>query len=61
MDKPPPANAGDTGLVPGPGRLHMLQSKPACSPVLSQRAAATEALEPSAHRARAPKQEKPRR
>ena len=21
-----PANAGDTGLIPGPGRFHMLQS-----------------------------------
>ena len=25
--KNPPANAGDTGLIPGPGRSHMLQSK----------------------------------
>ena len=24
--KNPPANAGDTGLSPGPGRSHMLQS-----------------------------------
>ena len=24
--KNPPANAGDTGLSPGPGRCHMLQS-----------------------------------
>ena len=24
--KNPPANAGDTGLIPGPGRSHMLQS-----------------------------------
>ena len=23
--KNPPANAGDTGLIPGPGRSHMLQ------------------------------------
>ena len=23
-DKNPPANAGDTGLIPGPGRFHML-------------------------------------
>ena len=22
----PPANAGDTGLIPGPGRSHMLRS-----------------------------------
>ena len=24
--KNPPANAGDTGSIPGPGRCHMLQS-----------------------------------
>ena len=24
--KNPPANAGDVGLIPGPGRSHMLQS-----------------------------------
>ena len=24
--KNPPANAGDTGLIPGPGRSHMPQS-----------------------------------
>ena len=24
VDKNPPANAGDMGLIPGPGRLHML-------------------------------------
>ena len=24
--KNPPAKAGDTGLIPGPGRSHMLQS-----------------------------------
>ena len=26
MDKNPPANAGDRGSIPGPGRLHMPQS-----------------------------------
>ena len=26
VDKNPPANAGDTGSIPGPGRSHMLQS-----------------------------------
>jgi len=26
MDKNPPANAGDTGSIPGPGRFHMLWS-----------------------------------
>ena len=25
--KNPPASAGDTGSIPGPGRSHMLQSK----------------------------------
>ena len=25
-----PADAGDTGLIPGPGRSHMLQSNEAC-------------------------------
>ena len=25
VDKNPPANAGDTGLIPGPGRFHMLR------------------------------------
>ena len=26
VDKKPPANAGDKGLIPGPGGSHMLQS-----------------------------------
>ena len=26
MDKNLPANVGDTSLIPGPGRFHMLQS-----------------------------------
>ena len=26
VDKNPPANAGDTGLIPGPGRSHKLQN-----------------------------------
>ena len=30
MDKNPPANAGDMGSIPGPGRLHMLRSSQAC-------------------------------
>ena len=25
VDKNPPANAGDTGSISGPGRFHMLQ------------------------------------
>ena len=32
--KNPPASAGDAGLVPGPGRFHMLQGNQACVPQL---------------------------
>ena len=32
--KNPPANAGDTGSVPGPGRSHMPQSNKARAPQL---------------------------
>ena len=43
--KNPPANAGDMGSIPGPGRFHMLQGSWACVPqLLSPRAAATEAV-----------------
>ena len=34
VDRSPPANAGDTGLIPGPGRFHMPQSYWACVPQL---------------------------
>ena len=64
-----PANVGDTGLSPGPGRSHMPRSKQACVPqllslrsrarepqLLSPHAATIEACMP---RARAPQQEKP--
>ena len=64
-----PANAGDTGLSPGPGRSHMLWSNQARVPqllslhsrarepqLLSLCATTTEARVP---RARAPQQEKP--
>ena len=55
--KNPPANAGDTGLSPGPGRSHMTQSNSARAPqLLSPRATTTEAHVP---RARAPQQKKP--
>ena len=67
--KNPPANAGDTGLSPGPGRSHMLQSNWAREPqllslcsrarkpqLLSPHATTTEACMPTA---RAPQQEKP--
>ena len=47
--KNPPANAGDTGSSPGPGRSHMPRNNWACAPqLLSLRS-----------RARAPQQEKP--
>ena len=67
--KNPPANAGDTGSIPGLGRFHMPQSNSARVPqllnlcsralepqLLSPRATTTEA---HAHRAHAPQQEKP--
>ena len=67
--KNPPANAGDTGLSPGPGRSHMLRSNWAHAPqllslrsraheqqLLNPRATTTEAHVP---RACAPQQEKP--
>ena len=69
MVKSPPANAGDTGSSPGPGRSHMLQSKWAYAPqllslrsrarepqLMSPRATTTEARVP---RARSLQQEKP--
>ena len=34
MDKNLPANAGDTGWSPGPGRSHMPWSNKACAPQL---------------------------
>ena len=41
--KNPPANAGDMGLIPGPGRSHMLRSNSAHVPqLLSPRATTTE-------------------
>ena len=69
MVKSPPANAGDTGSIPGLRRSHMPQSNWAHAPQLlnlhsrahepqlrSLRAATTEAHEPTAC---APQQEKP--
>ena len=32
--KNPPANGGDTGSIPGPGRFHMLWGNWACEPEL---------------------------
>ena len=69
MVKNPPADAGDTGSSPVPGRSHMPRSSEARGPqllslrsrahvpqLLSPRATTTEARVP---RARAPQQEKP--
>ena len=45
--KDQPANAGDMGSIPGPGRFHMLQSNEAGVPqLLSPRAATTDARVP---------------
>ena len=67
--KNPPANAGDTGSSPGPGRSHMPRSNKAHAPqllslssrahepqLLSPRATTTEAHAPTAC---APQQERP--
>ena len=55
--KNPPANAGDTGWIPGPGKSHLPRSNKARVPqLLSPRATTTEASAPRAH---APQQEKP--
>ena len=69
MIKNPPANAGDTGSSPGPGRSHMSQSNWARAPqLLSLHSGARkpQLLSPSATtaeahvpRASAPQQEKP--
>ena len=69
MVKNPPANAGDTGSIPGPGRSHMPRSNQARAPqLLSLRSRARESQLLSLHvtaaeahvpRARAPQQEKP--
>ena len=57
MVKNTPANAGDMGSIPGPGRSHMPQSNWACVPqLLSPHAATAEARVP---RAGAPQQERP--
>ena len=69
MVKNSPADAGDTGSSPGPGRSHILRSNQARAPqLLSLRSRAHEpqllssratAIEARAPRARAPQQEKP--
>ena len=69
MVKNPPANAGNTGSSPGPGRSHMLRSNSAHAsqlPTLRSRAREPQLMSPRATttearmpRARAPQQEKP--
>ena len=69
MVKNPPANAGDIGLSPGPGRSHMPWSNLALAPqllILHSRAREPQLLslhattaEAHGPRARAPQQEKP--
>ena len=67
MVKNPPANAGDMGLSPGPGRSHMLQSNSARAPqLLSLRSRAREpqllkpaCLEPVPRNKRSHRNEKP--
>ena len=49
------ANAGDTGLIPGPGRSHMLRSNWACAPQLLKPAR----LEPVLRNKRRHRHEKP--
>ena len=52
MSKNLPANAGDTGLIPDPGREHLSS----CTKLLSPDVATTEVCAP---RACAPKEEEP--
>ena len=50
MVKNLPANTGDTGLIPGPGRFHVPQSNKAhATQLLSSCAITTEAGAPTAH------------
>ena len=64
--KNPPANAGDMGSIPGPGRSHMPRSNWACAPqLLSRRSRAREPqllrLCATTTEARALQQEKPQK
>ena len=57
-----PANAGDTGLIPGPGRSHMPQGNSARAPQLLSlclRAEEPQLLEPEHSTAHAPRRERP--
>ena len=55
MVKNPPANAGDTGSIPGPGRSHMPRSNRAHAPQLLK----TARLEPMLRNKRSHCSEKP--
>ena len=62
MIKNPPANEGNTGSIPGPGRSHMPQSDQVCEPQLlnlSSRAVDLQLLKPTHPRARAPQEKLP--
>ena len=62
MVKNPPANAGDTGSSPGPGRSHMSRSNKARAPQLQSlrsRAHKPQLLKPACLEPGAPQQEKP--
>ena len=49
--KNPPCNAGDTSLIPGPGRSHMPWNNKACVPqLLSQQSTAGAAKKKRSHR-----------
>ena len=55
MVKNLPANAGDTGSIPGPGRFHMPRRNETCVPqLLSPRAHALQQEKPVHHNKRKP-------
>ena len=57
-----PANAGDSGLIPGLGRFHMLQSNQARVPQLlslCSRACVLQLLKPLCSSTHTPQEEKP--
>ena len=58
----PHVNAGNMGLIPGPGRSHMPQSKKACGPQLlnlCSRAQEPQLLKPASPRAHDLKEARP--
>ena len=52
--KNPPANAGDVGLIPDPGRSHMLRSSQACGPSPCSRVHALQREKPPQRKVHAP-------